>query len=78
MERIYIENKDTGEETVVRLRKWMSTNGISQAELSRRSGISQSRLSLVLRGKYEYLTQEFFLRLKKCPGLPLRWIMYGI
>lgn len=74
---MYNSDKWYGDEAVVRLRTWMSENGISQAELSRRTGISQSRLSRVLRNHYEFLTDSFWIRLKKCEDLPIRWVKYG-
>ena len=51
------------------LRQWMDREGLTQAEVSRRLGIAQPRVSEITRGKVELLSLDYLVGLCTKAGI---------
>ena len=74
----YKSDREVYKGAVERLKDQMKLAGLSQAELSKRTGISASNLSRFLKGRWEFVPDRFWLKLKKCRDVDLKYVMYGI
>lgn len=72
----FYDKKDEWTDSILRMKTWMTEEGVTQAELSRRTGISQSQLSKVLNGKFEFISPLFWKRLSKLDNYS--WIKFGL
>ena len=67
-----------GPKVIERLKAELYRNSLSQSALSRMTGISTSQISRIMKGHFEFLTDGFWVKLKKCQYINVRWIKYGI
>lgn len=70
------DRKDEYIESIMRLKTWMKDEKISQTELSRKTGISQSQISKVFSGNFEFISPIFWKRLSKLDNFA--YIKYGL
>lgn len=61
-----------------RLRTEMKACGLTQSALSKETGISSSRISKILNGKWEFLSDGFWLKLRKCEKINYTFVKFGI
>jgi transcriptional regulator with XRE-family HTH domain len=60
-----------------RLQKAMDTAGLTPAELSRRSGVPQGRLSQIITGKTPHPRWDTISKLSKALGITENWLFTG-
>ena len=54
------------------LRKWMERETLTQAQAAKRLGITQPRISEIVRGKVELLSLDYLVGLCAKAGLPVK------
>lgn len=54
------------------LRVWMENNDFSQADAAKNLGISQPRVSEIMRGKLELLSLDYLVGLCAKAGMPVK------
>lgn len=61
-----------------RLREELKNAGMTQKALCEETGICQSQLSKMLHGDWIFITDGFWLKLKKCEYISLKYVKYGL
>lgn len=61
-----------------RLHEQMKEHDLTQCALSKETGISQSQISKILHGQWEFLTDGFWIKLKRCNKINFGYVKYGI
>lgn len=74
----YASDKYSYEGAHERLKAQMDAAGLTVAEVSSITGISNSNLRKILKGRWEFLTDSFWRKLKKCSSLNVGYIKYGM